>query len=96
VLIEIDGERCELDWRGVAVLLALRWTRFRALPLTRLKRVEADPGRLASLIDDLASKGLVERATVGRSVIVLLTERGERAARALEEMARKAGILPTG
>jgi len=92
----VEGRRYELDWRGIAVLLALHWVRFNALPLTRLYIVEPDPGRLEALIGELRGKGLVETVAVGRGTIVYLTEEGERVARALEEMARRAGILEGG
>ena len=93
VIVEVEGKRYELDWREVAILLALRWVRFNALPLTRFQKVESDLGKLSTLINDLVGKGLVEKVAVGKTVIVYLTEEGLRVAKTLEDMARNAGIL---
>jgi len=93
LIIEVEGKSYELDWRGIAVLLALRWVRFNALPLTRLQAVEPDLGKLRALVDDLKAKGLVGELTVGRSSIVYLTEDGAKVAKELERMAKEAKLL---
>lgn len=93
VIIEVEGRSYELDWKCIAVLLALRWVRFNALPLTRLQTIEPDPGKLRALVDELKAKKLIEEFAVGRGSIVYLTEEGARVAEKLEEKARKAGLL---
>ncbi|MEM1522946.1 MAG: hypothetical protein QXU69_07965 [Thermofilaceae archaeon] len=93
MIIRVDGKSYKLDWRGIAVLLSLRWVRFNALPLTRLQAVEPDIGKLKALINDLKAMGLVGELTVKRSIIVYLTENGAKVAEKLETIAREAQLI---
>lgn len=93
MIVEVEGKRYELDWRCIAVLLALRWVRFNALPFVRLQTVEPDPGKLRALIDELKAKNLVEECVIRRSSIVYLSEVGAKVAEKLEEIAREAKLL---
>jgi len=93
VIIEVEGKSYELDWRGIAVLLALRWVRFNALPLTRFQTVEPDPGKLRALVDRLEEMGLIGELTVGRSSVIYLTETGAKVAEKLENIAKEAQLI---
>lgn len=81
-----------MDWRGVAVLLAVKWSRGRALPVSLLYPVERDYGRLMMLLRGLERDGLIE-VHGDRVKLVALTELGEKVADRLNRMAREAGLL---
>ena len=87
--IEVDGERYELNWKEVAVLLTLYWVRFKALPIYKLRDIEED---IDAAILELEKKGLVESLRLARTTVVFLTERGERVAKVLEEKVKERGI----
>ena len=91
--IEVEGERYQFDWREAAILLALYWARFNALTLARLRAIEEDYTKVRSIIENLEQRGLVETVRLGRFAVAILTEKGKRVARAIEEEARKSGLL---
>lgn len=93
MIVEVEGRRYELDWRGIAVLLALRWIKFNALPLTRLQVIERDLGKLRALLEELKASGLLGQFAVGRITIIFLREEGVKVAEKLEEIARNSRIL---
>ncbi|MEM2678777.1 MAG: hypothetical protein QXU62_09035 [Thermofilaceae archaeon] len=93
LIIEVEGKSYELDWRRIAVLLALRWVRFNALPLARFQTIETDPGKLRALVEELKAMKLIEEFTVGRSSIIYLTEEGVKVAVKIENIARESRLL---
>ena len=93
MIVEVEGQRFELDWKDAAVLLALLWVKFEALSLSYLYAVEADPGRLRARIDRLKNLGLVGEVKLGRSSVVYLTDLGYRVALLLEKKASELNVL---
>jgi len=93
VIVEVEGQRFELDWKDAAVLLALLWVRFGALSLSYLHAVEADPGRLRARIDRLKGLGLISEVRLGRGSVVYLTDLGYRVASLLERKASELRVL---
>ena len=93
MILELDGRAVELDWKGAAVLLALRWAKTGALSLSMLSAIEPDYGRLRALVERLEGLQLVGAARVGRGVLVYLTGRGAAAAEELERKAVELGLI---
>lgn len=93
MIIEVNGQRYELEWKGISILLSLLWVKLGALPFTRFQTIEPDLGRLRCLIKRLKEEGLIEEVKVGKTSFVYLTDLGIKVAEYLENKARELDLL---
>jgi len=92
MILKLDGQLVELDWKGAAILLALYWVKVNALSLSMLHSIEPDYGRLHSMLEKLESLHLVGVVKMKRGTLIYLTERGAEVAGELEKKAVELGL----
>ncbi|RLF04190.1 MAG: hypothetical protein DRK00_07270 [Thermoprotei archaeon] len=94
--IEVEERALELDWADMAILLTLLWAEADALIPSDLTPIIPDYSRLTKKLKRLEELELVEILEIGaerRLRFIYLTELGLKAARKVEELARKHGLL---